>query len=145
MSYIPTNWQTGDVITAEKLNHAESAIGVYYFHFTVEDISAGSGTPQITESIADIITAFNSGKMVYGLNATGLTGQYAVYHLAVANTNNGTNLIFRHYAVQESLSNDEVMLTIANLNLLDLNDETISSWTSTEYTLALASSPSPLV
>lgn len=26
MSYTPTNWQTGDVITAEKLNHAEEGI-----------------------------------------------------------------------------------------------------------------------
>lgn len=27
MSYTPTNWQTGDVITAEKLNNMEAGIG----------------------------------------------------------------------------------------------------------------------
>ena len=43
MAYTPTVWETGDVITAEKLNKAEQGIAdaVEFFDFSVEYMSGG--------------------------------------------------------------------------------------------------------
>lgn len=49
MSYTPTNWQTGDTITAEKLNNMESGIaesGVY----TVNIVNSGDDTLELVDA-----------------------------------------------------------------------------------------------
>lgn len=60
MAYEPTVWSTGDIITAEKLNKIENAIGgVYYVDLPTEG-DALSVTWQ------DIYDAYQSGKLVIG-------------------------------------------------------------------------------
>ena len=38
MTYIKTNWQTGDIITAEKMNHIEEGIAEDIFSRSLENI-----------------------------------------------------------------------------------------------------------
>ena len=61
MAYTPTEWETGDVITAEKLNKAEQGIAaasdVIYVNFTLDN-----GTASCDASFADIFTAINTNK-----------------------------------------------------------------------------------
>lgn len=58
MSYTPTEWKTGDVITADKLNNMESGIvnagsgggggGVVTYTFTIKESTGGSFPPGVT-------------------------------------------------------------------------------------------------
>ena len=70
MSYTPTNWQTGDTITAEKLNKMESGISANdtaLTPFVVTLIPTGadlSGT--MDKTVAEITAAYQAGrKIVY--------------------------------------------------------------------------------
>lgn len=66
MSYTPTNWQTGDTVTAEKLNKMESGIAaaaadpfIVTFTPTAQDFSG------ITDkSNAEVYEAFLAGKQI---------------------------------------------------------------------------------
>lgn len=44
MTYTPTVWQTGDVITAEKLNKNEQATGYKVLIFSIQFIDTGLDT-----------------------------------------------------------------------------------------------------
>ena len=64
MSYTPTEWKTGDVITAEKLNNIENGVvnakEVAVFEFTPnEGLVTTDCTPQ------DVASAYNSGKVCF--------------------------------------------------------------------------------
>ena len=65
MSYTPTTWQTGDTITAEKLNHMEDGIEnanepfVVTLTPTAEDFS---GT--MDKTVAEINTAYEAGQKI---------------------------------------------------------------------------------
>lgn len=68
MSYTPTNWQTGDTITAEKLNKMESGISandtaltpfIVTLTPTAQDFS---GT--MDKTVAEIYAAYQSGKKI---------------------------------------------------------------------------------
>lgn len=70
MSYIPTTWETGDVITAEKLNNMESGIagaggsgaGLFVIHATgVAHPSNPQTQPTFDKTYAEVSSAFNSG------------------------------------------------------------------------------------
>lgn len=52
MSYEPTNWQTGDIVTAEKLNNMESGISSAGNTLIIE--------PTITETEIQLNTSFNN-------------------------------------------------------------------------------------
>lgn len=63
MAYVKTVWETGDVITAEKLNHAENGIatanniiGNLIIHVTVE-----SDIATLDQKWQDIFDAFSTG------------------------------------------------------------------------------------
>lgn len=67
MSYTPTNWQTGDTITAEKLNKMESGIEnanePFIITFTPTSLDY-SGT--MDKTVAEINAAYEAGrKIVY--------------------------------------------------------------------------------
>lgn len=52
MSYEPTNWQTGDIVTAKKLNNMESGISSAGNTLIIE--------PTITETEIQLNTSFNN-------------------------------------------------------------------------------------
>lgn len=73
--YEKTNWQTGDTITADKLNHMESGIENANNPFivtltpTAQDFS---GT--MDKTVAEIQAAYNSGKkIIFHMTALGIT------------------------------------------------------------------------
>lgn len=57
MSYTPTNWKNGDVVTSAKLNKLEKAVGIYYFH---AEYSGTTFTSQ--QTIADLEEAYAAGR-----------------------------------------------------------------------------------
>lgn len=68
MSYTPTNWQTGDTITAEKLNNMEAGIkasdiygDMFIVHATMIDPQAGTLT--VAETPAEIQAAATAEQM----------------------------------------------------------------------------------
>lgn len=60
MSYIPTNWVTGDIITAEKLNKAEDGIASANSALIV-NISWNEATGTFDTKYKDIFAAFTAG------------------------------------------------------------------------------------
>ena len=65
MSYEPHVWETGEVITAQKLNHMEDSIGAFYVPVTVTMNDQSQPTYSTEVSVYDILDAYNSGKAVY--------------------------------------------------------------------------------
>lgn len=70
MSYEPTNWQTGDVVTSQKLNKLEQGVadaggggGVYKVTLAYDE-DADDGSYISDKTIAEIIAAYNSGAVV---------------------------------------------------------------------------------
>lgn len=65
MSYTPTEWKTGDVITAPKLNNIEQGIvnapGVAVFEFEV--ISDDNNRVVTNTTVQDVIDKFTAGKL----------------------------------------------------------------------------------
>lgn len=147
MTYVPTNWQTGDVITAEKLNHAESAIGVYYFHFTVEQLPGPNVDfePHLTESVSDIIAAFNAGKVIYGLNVISAENINVIYSLSNTHIyDNETTLRFTSWDVTDDLSG-AIQTTINTLQITDYGSETSCEFTTeTLKAVKYSSEPAPI-
>ena len=65
MSYSPTNWQTGDTVTAEKLNHMETGIdnAANAFIVTLTPTALDySGT--MDKTVAEIDAAYQAGKEI---------------------------------------------------------------------------------
>ena len=75
MAYTKQTWNTGDVITAEKLNHMEDGIGGNVF---IANLSEDDGTTVIDETYNEIVEAFDNGKSVY-LNNFGVLYPYACF------------------------------------------------------------------
>lgn len=73
MTYTPTDWQTGDIITAEKMNKMESGIanaGVFYITATWDDNANGY---VLDKTAAQIEAAYANGQLCVitgGINAT---------------------------------------------------------------------------
>ena len=67
MPYEPTNWQTGDTITAEKLNKIENAITPFIVNFELDE-----ETEEITvtsdKTAEQVYSAIISGKTVIGID-----------------------------------------------------------------------------
>lgn len=69
MPYVKTNWQTGDIVTADKLNNLEdgaSDTGILYIKLSNVTPSSQDATDRFTASVdktaSEIMDAFNSGK-----------------------------------------------------------------------------------
>ena len=83
MAYIPTEWQTGDIITAEKLNKAENGIAAASaFVCSIEFTSATEAT--IDQDYADIVAAVRSARPVIFLNDDAETGVITYFTLLQA-------------------------------------------------------------
>ena len=66
MSYTPTNWQTGDTVTAEKLNNMEQGIELANDAFVITLTPTEqdySGT--IDKTYDEIVSAVNSGVKIF--------------------------------------------------------------------------------
>lgn len=75
MSYTPTEWKTGDVITAEKLNNIENGVvnakEVAVFEFTPNGAEVTTDcTPQ------DVADAYDSGKVCFAKITRGPEDSY---------------------------------------------------------------------
>lgn len=67
MSYEPTNWKTGDVVTSAKLNKLENAVangGALKLNFTIDNEAE---TITIDRTFAEIKEAVLSGVNVFGI------------------------------------------------------------------------------
>ena len=65
MSYTPTNWQTGDIVTAQKLNNIETGISNAANPFIVTLTPTAldySGT--MDKTVAEIYAAYQAGKRI---------------------------------------------------------------------------------
>lgn len=71
MAYTPTNWKTGDVVTAEKMNKLEQGVaqgGGGCMRVSVTRVGDGdSGTMTLDKTYAEMVDAIESGTFVYGL------------------------------------------------------------------------------
>ena len=70
MSYTPTNWATGDVITAEKLNNMESGIEggqeLFIIHATgIASVPGTTTTPVLDKTYNEITNAIQNGKIPF--------------------------------------------------------------------------------
>ena len=63
MSYIPTNWQTGDIVTAEKMNKIEG--GIQSSGALVVLIENNDGYPQLQAPAQTITDAMINGRPVF--------------------------------------------------------------------------------
>lgn len=64
MGYIPTEWQTGDVITAEKLNKAEQGIADACVYMIPIEYDPETSEPYLQASFDDIYAAVSAGRLV---------------------------------------------------------------------------------
>ena len=67
MSYTPTQWQTGDTITAEKLNNMEQGIAGAVFSFNAEyfyDPDEAISRIILFASPAELLAAFQAGSII---------------------------------------------------------------------------------
>lgn len=85
MSYTPTEWQTGDIITAEKLNNMESGIAGTVISFNIEffrDEEEGVSRIILFASPAEVQAAYQAGAIVIAkgdLTAFGTTEMCVLY------------------------------------------------------------------
>lgn len=123
MSYTPTNWQTGDVITAEKLNNIENGIAsimpeIFEFESDYDD---ATGDYRLSATWQEIHDAFNQGcfvRFIYssddpGLLAAGMSNAISVqnesetYTVIVewAMANMGASYVTDRYSTNDPNSN----------------------------------------
>ena len=72
MSYTPTEWATGDIVTAEKLNNMESGIsaasasgGGLLVTITVTQSGGELAVSNVSETVNDICVAASAGTLVF--------------------------------------------------------------------------------
>lgn len=66
MAYIPTNWVTGDTITAEKLNNMEQGIEASEPYWVTFSDDAQSGDVVCDKTYDEVVSAWNAGKFIIG-------------------------------------------------------------------------------
>lgn len=70
MAYTPTEWQTGDIVTAEKLNKLENGVadssgGILAVNLILEE---DSSVPSLDKTYAEIASAIENNKQVVVFN-----------------------------------------------------------------------------
>lgn len=77
MVYERTTWETGDIVTAVKLNKIEEALADIGNHFIVEfELTSGSGGT-VDKTLAEVKEAFISGSRII------LYGAYGAFIIAI--------------------------------------------------------------
>lgn len=106
MSYTPTAWATGDVITADKLNNIEDGIldapGVAVFEF---EVITDNDNQVVTEAqISDVMAAFNNGKECIARICSHASGQpieYSTTYDCAFELGGSYGVSCSHYIIQE--------------------------------------------
>lgn len=79
MSYTPTNWQTGDTVTAEKLNNMESGIAAAVNPFVVTlTPTAQDFSGVMDKTVGEIFEAYQNGKRLLFSLVAGVGTHYDV-------------------------------------------------------------------
>lgn len=101
MSYVKTVWETGDVITAEKLNNIEGGIEGATPLILTETVDGFGNIYTLSETAGTIKAAFDSGRVVLLIHEQTLSGGMHVpillagkaindsYFVSVFDTDNG--------------------------------------------------------
>lgn len=121
MSYTPTEWSNGDVITAEKLNKLENGVGdsnIFIVNISVYG-SGGSYTVTADKTYTELKAAYDAGKIIVGNIDDDQGGAPSDYHLryqalgSTSGINYGFDFIYIDYASSKfkfciaSIANDE--------------------------------------
>lgn len=79
MNYNKTTWDTGDIVTAEKLNNIEDGIASAGDGIFIVSVQGGDNEPRaLDKTYAEIVEAFNSGKTVVILQSQSSSAGTAV-------------------------------------------------------------------
>lgn len=117
MSYTPTEWKTGDVITAEKLNNMESGIvgGQELFIIHATGVAAAPGTsttPVVDKTYEEIADALQHGKIPFMI-ADMTQGQMSLSFVIPVTSYSGDPVNFFEFTVTKLASNNSLQrLTI---------------------------------
>lgn len=110
MSYTPTEWQTGDTITAEKLNNMENGIdnANHPFVITLTPTAADlSGTMNVEPDAVDA-AARNRDRIVFSIPALGGEVEATQYLI-----NAGTGLVTAHANIVFNPGTGDALVHIA--------------------------------
>ena len=131
MPYTPTNWQTGDIITAEKLNNLENGVAgggggssdAFEVIFTVErDDETESLIATCDKTFSEISAAFSANKKIYAwLYDTG----YEQTLLSNAQSNNTEQFIFSFADIYTG-SSTKYIITINSESVNVIDNSTVS-------------------
>ena len=124
MSYIPTTWETGDVITAEKLNNMESGIanGEDLFVITAMNVATETNPrtqPTLDKTFLEIADAIKAGKVVVlKINYEAEISFFVTEAMVIYNNSEIFNVLFNYNNVSISAQNKwhviNVGITIAS-------------------------------
>lgn len=79
MSYIPTEWQTGDIITAEKLNKAEQGIAnEVYIQLVPNNVTQAY---EISYPLSDALNALQNRKTLIFFDSTSFEGVTSYFYV----------------------------------------------------------------
>ena len=84
MGYIPTEWQTGDIITAAKLNKAEEGIEAAYPYIVPVVYNTETSEYILQASFDDISAAVSAGRLVLAKTDTSETDSTMSFLYAIA-------------------------------------------------------------
>lgn len=118
MGYEPTNWKTGDVITAEKLNKIEDGVGGSSMSYVKTEWKKG-----------DVITAEKLNKLEEGVEeAQGSENAFSTAEVTLVNNCNESINLYQDYARLPIFSSDsgETRLILGPSNLAANSERTFT-------------------
>ena len=122
MAYTPTVWETGDVITAEKLNNMESGIGSFYCR-----VSYNGETWICDKTIAQMIEAYDAGRPVYVILVQGGEDTF-IGHLSFVYKEAGSESVaFFGYQYDTSLEKPAIFNLQYTLSGITITNEFVGS------------------
>lgn len=115
MSYTPTEWKTGDVITAEKLNNMESEI--VDARVMVVTISGRPGSFTADKTVTEIMTFLDKGGYVIAKSPVSGSTTYALLNNTISLDEETATITF--YDISINTSSDKIatnQIIISNVN-----------------------------
>ena len=123
MAYTKQTWQTGEVITADKLNYMEDGIAespnITVVHFII-DYEQSPVAVTADKTFSELKTAIENGVVILGVDADGQT-----YTTSVIYTNNMFDCI-SFYMVNCELSDNEIIAGLSYQYIIMSNDNHIT-------------------